>query len=68
MFKPSAEPATQTIRFDGLDARQTYRVSFADGSHPPAVKSATVLMEHGLSVTLACAEVSELIFFEKVVR
>ena len=64
MFKPSAEPATQTIRVDGLDARQTYCVSFADGSHPPAVKSAAELMDQGLSVTLAGAEVSELIFFE----
>ncbi len=64
LFKPAAEPATQTIRFKGLDARQSYRLTFEDGSHPPAVASAAELMDQGLPVTLPGAEVSELIFFE----
>ena len=64
LFKPAAEPATQTIRFKGLDARQSYRLTFEDSSHRPAVVSAAELMDQGLPVTLSGAEVSELIFFE----
>jgi alpha-galactosidase len=66
LFKPSTEPATESIRFKGLDARAMYRVSFEDGTLPPSVKSAGQLMDSGLTVTLQGEEASELIFFEAV--
>jgi hypothetical protein len=65
LFKPSQGPATETIRFKGLDARQRYRVEFEDGSHPSSVRSGEELMERGLAVTLEGDEVSELVFFER---
>jgi hypothetical protein len=64
VFKPSAAPVTETIRFKGLDARAKYRVRFEDGTHPPSVKSAAELMDHGLALILEGEEVSELVFFE----
>ena len=66
LFKPSPEPATESIRFKGLDAKAMYRVSFEDGTQPPSVKSAAELMDPGLTVTLQGEEASELIFFEAV--
>jgi len=66
LFKPAAEPSTETIRFKGLDARAQYRVTFEDGSHPPTVRSAAELMDQGLAVTLPSEERSELVFFEVV--
>ena len=64
LFKPSAEPATEIIRFKGLDAGQRYRVSFEDGTQPSSVRSAAELTDQGLRVILKGAEVSELVFFE----
>ncbi len=64
LFKPSAEPAAETIRLKGLDARQQYRVTFEDGTQPPSLRSGAELMDPGLRVTLEGAEVSELVFFE----
>jgi hypothetical protein len=64
LFQPSNETATEAIRLKGLDAKQMYRVSFDDDTHPPSVKSAAELMDKGLRVNLQGAEVSELIFFE----
>ncbi len=64
LFQPSNKTATEAVRFKGLDAKQMYRVTFEDGTHPPSVQSAVDLMEKGLQVTLEGAEVSELVFFE----
>jgi alpha-galactosidase len=64
LFKPSPEPATESIHFKGLDAKAMYRVSCEDGSHPPVVKSAAELIDPGLAVTLPGEEASELVFFE----
>jgi hypothetical protein len=66
LFQPSGETAKETIRLKGLDAEQRYTVSFADGTHPPSVRSGAELMDQGLEVKLAGEEVSELIFFEVV--
>ncbi|MCY2992357.1 MAG: alpha-galactosidase [Planctomycetota bacterium] len=66
LFQPAEEPAAKPLCFKGLDAKQSYRVRFEDGSQPPCVKSGAELLDPGLSVTLAGAEVSELIFFELV--
>jgi hypothetical protein len=64
LFKPSPEPATETIRFKGLDAKQRYGVSFEDGTQPSSVQTAVELMDQGLRVTLKGEEVSELVFFQ----
>ena len=68
LFKPAGDAMTdvitQVIRFKGLDAKQTYRLTFEDGTNPPAVKSGAELMERGLRVTLEDPEASELVFFE----
>ena len=52
LFQPSSEAATEAIRFKGLDAEQTYRLTFEDGAHPSTVKSAVELMGKGLQVRL----------------
>jgi len=64
LFQPSPEPATDVIRFKGLDSNQVYRVTCEDGTQPPSVRSGADLMEKGLPVTLSGQEVSELIFLE----
>ena len=64
LFKPLPEPAAETIRLKGLDARERYRVRFEDGTQAPTVRSGAELMEQGLRVTLEGAEASELVFFE----
>jgi hypothetical protein len=64
VFKPSAEPATETIRFKGLDAKQRYRVSFEDGTQPSSIRTGAELMDQGLRMTLSGAGVSELVFLE----
>jgi hypothetical protein len=64
LFKPAAEPATETVRFKGLDAKAKYRLTFEDGSEPPSVRSGAELMEKGLRLTLRGPEASELVFFE----
>ncbi len=64
LFQPSGETVAEAIRLKGLDARQTYRVRFEDGTQPACEKSGAELMGKGLKVTLEGAEVSELVFFE----
>jgi hypothetical protein len=64
LFKPSPEPAAETIRLKGLDAGQKYRVHFEDGTQAPTVRPGAELMNQGLRVTLPGAEASELVFFE----
>jgi hypothetical protein len=64
LFKPSADPAAEAIRFKGLDAKRRYRVTFEDGTQPPSVRSGAELMDPGLRVKLEGAEGSELVFFE----
>lgn len=64
LFKPAATADTQVVRLKGLDARATYRLSSADGTTLPAVKTGAELMTGGLPVTLPAGEVSELVFFE----
>jgi hypothetical protein len=68
LFKPASDAMTdvitQVIRFKGLDAKRTYRLTFEDGANPPAVKSGAELMDKGLRVTLEDREASELVFFE----
>ena len=63
LFKPSAEPARETIRLKGLDARAMYRLDVEDGTQPPTVKTGQELMESGLVVSLPGTEASELVFF-----
>ncbi len=64
LFQPASADPAAAIRFKGLDAKRMYRLTFHDGTNPPAVKSGAELMEQGLAVTLAGEEMSELIFFE----
>ena len=64
LLQPDGNPATEPIRFKGLDADRWYRVTFEDGSHPTSVMSGRALMENGLQVLLDGPEASELIFFE----
>jgi alpha-galactosidase len=64
LFKPSNDIPTHVVRFKGLDAQHRYRLRFADDSHPTSIKTGAELMAPGLSMTLAGAEVSELVFFE----
>ena len=64
LFQPSDQPTTEPIRFKGLDPTRMYRINFADGTHPSAIKSAAELIDKGLPVDLKGAEVSELIFLE----
>ena len=66
LFQPAAQSTAESLRFKGLEAQRTYRVSFADGSQAACVKSGAELMDQGLAVQLVGAEVSELIFFEVV--
>jgi alpha-galactosidase len=64
VFKPSAEQPAETIRLKGLDAKQSYRITFEDSTQPPSVRSGAELMRQGLRLALDGAEASELIFFE----
>ena len=64
LFKPSSETATETIRFKGLDTKRMYKLSFADGTNPPSVRSAAELIDSGLQVSLEGDKASELVFFE----
>ena len=64
VFKPSVQPAAQTIRLKGLDATQNYRLSFEDRSQPPSTRTGAELMDQGLHMTLGGAGVSELVFVE----
>jgi hypothetical protein len=66
LFKPSPEPAAQTIRLRGLDPKRSYRIQFEDGSQQPLTRSGADLMGPGLAVRLEGEEVSEMIFFEAV--
>ncbi len=66
LFKPAAEPAAATVRFRGLDAAKTYRLTFDDGSNPASEQPGATLMGEGIPVKLEGAEVSELLFFEQV--
>ncbi len=64
VFKPAETPATEMIRFKGLDGRQKYRIHFEDGGQPSSIRSGAELMDQGLRVTLDGLEASELVFFE----
>jgi len=64
LFKPSSEVTTAAIRLKGLDAAQSYSITFADGTNPPSVRSGAELMEKGLPVKLEGDEASELVFLE----
>ena len=66
LFKPAAEPATEKIRFRGLDPLKTYRLVFADGSNPAQTLSGKLLLDQGIVVRLDGAEASELVLFEAV--
>ena len=66
LFKPSSQTTTESVRFKGLNVDRMYKVSFSDATHPPSVKSAAELMDPGLQVTLDGAQVSEMVFFERV--
>jgi alpha-galactosidase len=64
LFKPGGEGMTQFVRLKGLNARETYRLTFVDGSNPSSVKTGAELVTEGLPVTLGAGELSELVFFE----
>jgi hypothetical protein len=63
IFKPAAEPNTQTIRPRGLDPDTLYRVTFEDGSNSAVEKWGHELLT-GIEVALPGERVSELMFFE----
>jgi hypothetical protein len=63
LFKPAAAAVTQTVRLKGLQASQTYRLNFADGSNPAVSQRGAELMAAGLTLTLAAGDASELLFY-----
>jgi hypothetical protein len=65
LFKPDSPNDTQAVKLKGLEADQTYRLTFEDGSNSPQDKSGTELLGTGIDVTLKGKFVSELMFFER---
>ena len=65
IFKPDSPNDSQAIRLKGLEAKQTYRLIFEDGSNSNQVKDGAELLGKGIDVTLKGKFVSELMFFER---
>ena len=64
LFKPGPVADTVILRLRGVAPTARYRLTFEDGSNPPAEKTGEELAK-GLAVTLKGAPVSELIFLER---
>ncbi|MBM4043261.1 MAG: alpha-galactosidase, partial [Planctomycetes bacterium] len=64
LFKPAAGADATSIKLRGLDPGARYRVTFEDGSNPPAERAGAELAA-GLPVTLPGAPISELVFIEE---
>ena len=64
LFKPDSPNDTRVIKLKGLDANQTYRITFEDGSNAQVNKPGVELTNIGIAVTLRGKFVSELMFFE----
>ncbi|MHB8897884.1 MAG: LamG-like jellyroll fold domain-containing protein [Thermoguttaceae bacterium] len=64
VFQPSSASPADPIRFRGVQADRSYRVTFEDGTRPSSVISGRVLLDGGLEVPLDGDESSELVFFE----
>lgn len=66
IFKPNSPENTQTIKFKGLHADLSYRLTFEDGTNADTILTGKVLMNTGVNVTLNGNYISELIFIENI--
>ncbi len=68
VFKPDSPDETRAIKLRGLAEGRSYRLTFEDGSSPPAIKSGAELMRAGVPMTLKGKFVSEIVFIEDAER
>lgn len=66
VFKPGPGPDRHTIKLKGLDAGRDYRLSYQDESNGSENHPGAALMREGFTMTLRGAQVSELVWIERI--
>ena len=66
IFKPKNSENTHVVKFKGLDADLSYRLTFEDGTNADTILTGKALMNIGVNVTLNGNYISELMFIESI--